>query len=120
MEALLEKEGDVENWNDDRLDELSGRMDEGFKQINSTMKEGFEKIDKRFEKIDQRFEKIDQRFQQVDQRFEKMVTREEMKELIASVNARSDRLEDRVDRLYYGCVALVVLLVGNAVAAAWF
>lgn len=113
MEALLEKEGDVETWNDDRLDELSGRMDEGFKQINSTMKEGFEKIDKRFEKIDQRF-------QQVDQRFEKMVTREEMKELIASVNARSDRLEDRVDRLYYGCVALVVLLVGNAIAAAWF
>lgn len=29
MEALLE-EGKVERWNDDRLDELSRRMDDGF------------------------------------------------------------------------------------------
>jgi hypothetical protein len=30
MEALLEKEGDVESWNDERLDELSRRIDAGF------------------------------------------------------------------------------------------
>ena len=42
MEALLEKEGDVESWNDDRLDELSGRVDAGFKE----MREGFDKLDK--------------------------------------------------------------------------
>ena len=29
MEALLEKEGDVENWNDERMDELSRRVDAG-------------------------------------------------------------------------------------------
>jgi hypothetical protein len=30
MEALLEREADVENWNDERLDELSRRIDAGF------------------------------------------------------------------------------------------
>lgn len=30
MEALLEREADVENWNDERMDELSRRMDAGF------------------------------------------------------------------------------------------
>ena len=51
MEALLEKEGDVENWNDERLDELS-----------QTMKEGFAQVDKRFEQVDKRFEQVDKRF----------------------------------------------------------
>lgn len=41
MEALLEKEGDVESWNDERLDELSRRMDNGFKE----MREGFARIE---------------------------------------------------------------------------
>jgi len=41
MEALLEREGKVENWNDDRLDELSRRMDAGFKE----MRDGFARIE---------------------------------------------------------------------------
>ena len=84
----------VDSWNDDRLDELSRRMDEGFKE----MREGFAR----------------------------MVTREEMKEMIAATNARIDHvdkrfgpLENGVDRLYYGCVALLVLLIGNSIVSAW-
>lgn len=75
----------MDNWNDDRLDELSRRMDDGFNE----MREGFEKT----------------------------VTREEIKELITAINARFDRLENRVDRIYYGCIALVVVLVGNSVGS---
>ena len=33
MEALLERGTDVENWNDERLDELSRRMDAGFEKV---------------------------------------------------------------------------------------
>lgn len=44
----------MDNWNDDRLDELSRRMDEGFKE----MREGFARIDQRFEQVDQRFERL--------------------------------------------------------------
>ncbi|MGN6814790.1 MAG: hypothetical protein ACTHK3_01725 [Solirubrobacterales bacterium] len=54
MEALLEKEGTVENWNDDRLDELSGRMDAGFKE----MREGFARVDERFERISDRLDRM--------------------------------------------------------------
>ncbi len=51
MEALLEKEGKVENWNDDRLDELSRRMDAGFKE----MRDGFAQMDAKF---DAKFDKL--------------------------------------------------------------
>jgi len=57
MEALLEKEGTVENWNDERLDELSGRVDTGFKE----MREGFARIEERFSRVDERFSRVDER-----------------------------------------------------------
>jgi hypothetical protein len=47
MEALLEREADVERWNDDRLDELSRRMDAGFKE----MKEGFVQVGDRIDRL---------------------------------------------------------------------
>jgi hypothetical protein len=65
MEALLEKEGNVESWNDERLDELSSRMDEGFKEmragfarVDREMKEGFAGVDAKFARIDDRFDKL--------------------------------------------------------------
>jgi hypothetical protein len=78
--VVLKMERPMDNWNDARLDELSRRMDEGFK----AMREGFAQT----------------------------ATREEMKE----VGNRFDRLETRVDRLYYGCLTLLVLLIGSSVA----
>ncbi|HSS42100.1 MAG TPA: hypothetical protein VLK37_06045 [Solirubrobacterales bacterium] len=47
MEALLEKEGDVENWNDERMDELSRRMDAGFKE----MRDGFATVNQEVKKV---------------------------------------------------------------------
>jgi hypothetical protein len=54
MEALLEKEGTVESWNDERMDELSRRMDAGFEE----MREGFATIDARFNRMDERFAQV--------------------------------------------------------------
>jgi phosphate uptake regulator len=58
MEALLEKEGDVENWNDERMDELSRRVDDGFRE----MREGFARVDKEmkqgFARVDAKFDKL--------------------------------------------------------------
>ena len=51
MEALLEREVDVDSWNDERLDELSSRMDNGFKTIREEMREGFARIDQKFELV---------------------------------------------------------------------
>jgi hypothetical protein len=96
MEAL-KMEDRVDSWNDDRLDELSRRMDEGFKQINSEMKEGFKKIEDRFEKSDARFEKV--------------ATRES----VVKVDAQLGRFEERLDRLYWAFIALAVLLIANGI-----
>jgi archaellum component FlaC len=110
MEAL-KMERTMENWNDDRLDELSRRMDDGFKEMREgfarmvtreEMKELIASINVRFEQIDKRFDQVDKRFDQVDKRFDQ-------------VDKRFDRLENRVDRLYYGCLALLVLLIGNSI-----
>jgi len=112
MEAL-KMERPMDNWNDDRLDELSRRMDDGFKE----MREGFARIDKRFET---------------------MVTRNEMKELIASINVRFDGVDkrferverevkdgfelvhQRIDRLYYALVTALFGLVVSVILAMSF
>lgn len=52
------EEGQVENWNDDRLDELSRRMDSGFSELKKEMKDGFARVDRRFERIDDRLDKL--------------------------------------------------------------
>jgi hypothetical protein len=51
---LLTMESKRANWNDDRLDELSRRVDDGFKE----MREGFVRID---EKFDRRFDRLNER-----------------------------------------------------------
>jgi hypothetical protein len=65
MEALLEKEGNVESWNDERLDELSTRMDDGFKEmragfarVDREMKEGFGRVDAKFDRMGDRIDKL--------------------------------------------------------------
>lgn len=64
-----------ETWTDERLDDLSAKVDQGFSEIKTEMREGFARMEARFEKIDERFEKVDQRFEKVDERFEKVEER---------------------------------------------
>jgi len=65
MEALLEKEADVESWNDERMDELSRRVDNGFNEmragfarVDKEMKEGFGRVDVKFDKLADRIDKF--------------------------------------------------------------
>jgi tetrahydromethanopterin S-methyltransferase subunit G len=51
-----------EKWTDERLDDLSTKVDRGFSEVKSEMREGFTRMEARFEKVDERFEKIDERF----------------------------------------------------------
>lgn len=56
MEALLEKEGTVESWNDERLDELSRRMDKGFEETATKVElKGLKnEVNLRFDEFDAR------------------------------------------------------------------
>ena len=74
MEALLEKEGKVENWNDDRLDDLNRRVDTGFKEMREEMREGFARIEQKIERLPNR-EEIDQRFESTEPRIDRVSSR---------------------------------------------
>ncbi|HEU5106340.1 MAG TPA: hypothetical protein VFU11_10920 [Solirubrobacterales bacterium] len=69
MEALLEKEADVESWNDERMDELSRRMDAGFAGVK-------EEVNRRFDEgagRAQRFEsKVETEFHRFTDRLDKL------------------------------------------------
>jgi chromosome segregation ATPase len=95
MEAL-EMERPMTEWNDDRLDELNGRMKEGFAGVNKR----FDQVDKRFEQVDERFVRLEgemkEGFRYTDERME----------------AGFDRINGRLDRLYH------VFIVTAAGAAA--
>jgi hypothetical protein len=86
MEALLEKEGNVESWNDERMDELSRRMDAGFEKAATK-----EEINLRFAEVDRRFDEVDARFN----RFEKII------------ETQFGRINDRLDKLTFAIIGIL-------------
>jgi hypothetical protein len=109
MEALLEREADVENWNDDRLDELSQRMDTGFKETKGEMKEGFAKVDR---EMKEGFAKVDGDMKEGFNRLERS-----MSEGFAQINDRFAQTDGRIDRLMLtlliGALGLIGTLIGT-------
>jgi cystathionine beta-lyase family protein involved in aluminum resistance len=119
MEAL-KMSSQVNSWNDDRLDELNRRVDNGFKsvdkhfeQVEQEMKEGFARVDKRFEKIEQEttegFARVDARFEKIDGRLAQTPTRTEMNEGFAEMRAAYAALNRT---LLVGALAIVAALIG--------
>ena len=96
MEALLEKEGDVENWNDERMDELSGRMGAGFEKAATKAE------------MNQRFGEVDRRFDEMGHRFDESAARSERFE--SKVGTEFHRFTDRLDKLFYLQLAFMTSL----------
>jgi hypothetical protein len=119
MEAM-EMERPMTEWNDDRLDELNGRVKDGFAQVDGRfirlegeMKEGFEKVDQRFIRLEG---EMKEGFAKVDKRFEKVASCEEVVELRKDMNAGLNRISDRIDRLYHVVIVAVVGVIGTLFA----
>jgi hypothetical protein len=98
MEALKVR-GQMENWNDDRLDELARGMRHGFDKVDARfdkvegeMKEGFAKVDARFGKVEGEtktgFAKVEG----------------EMKEGFEKLQAANERLY----RMLFGAAAVII------------
>jgi hypothetical protein len=113
MEAL-KMETPMTEWNNDRLDEMNGRMKESFAEVDKR----FEQVDKRFEQVDKRFEQVDKRFEQVDERFVRLEG--EMKDGFRYTDQRMEagfeRINDRLDRLYYVLIVTLAGLAGTLLA----
>jgi uncharacterized protein YjbJ (UPF0337 family) len=128
-----------ETWTDERLDDLSGRVSEGFGRLDADlraqrtelidlrkdmgsefvavrreMKAGFDRIDERFDRIDGRFGKVDERFGKVDERFGKVDER------FGKVDERFERIDARFDSLQRtmlnGFIALFSVMVAGFAA----
>jgi hypothetical protein len=111
--GAMEMERSMTEWNDDRLDELNGRVKDGFASVDQRfirlegeMKKGFADVDKRFADVDKRFADVDKRFEQVSTRAEVSELRTDMRQL-----------NERFDRLYYLIVVTVVGLAGSLFAS---
>jgi hypothetical protein len=77
----------MESWNDERMDELSRRVDAGFEK--TATKGG----------MNQRFDAVNCRFDEMSQRFKEDAIRSERFE--SKVETEFHRLTDRLDRLFY-------------------
>jgi hypothetical protein len=90
MKVLEMERPMMDSWNDDRLDELSNRVDDGFKEMN----EGFKRADERFatkEEMNRRFDEVDRRFDEVDKKFDKVDRKFE--EVLFQLGRVNDRLD---------------------------
>lgn len=80
---------------DERLDELTLRVEHGF-----------ERVDERFERIDERFERVDERLDRVDERFERVEA--DIRELRVEMNARFDSMQRTMIIGFASIVASVI------------
>jgi hypothetical protein len=86
MEALMERGTDVENWNDERMDELSRRVDAGFEKAAAK-----EEMNLRFAEVNRRFDEFDARFN----RFEKII------------ETQFGCINDRLDKLTFAIIGIL-------------
>ena len=102
MEALLGREEEqMENWNDDRLDELSRRVEAGFEKTATK-----EEMNLRFDEVDRRFDEVTGRFGEVGKRFDKV----EMQ--LLHINDRLDRLNQT---LLIGACGVIAAVIANGI-----
>jgi chromosome segregation ATPase len=129
MEAL-KMETPMTEWNDDRLDEMNGRMKEGFADVDKR----FDKVDKRFDQVDERFVRLEsavkegfakvdremkEGFARVENQFAKADDRFATREELGEVTMELRRLNDRFDRFLFVFLGACVGLVGSFLVAAF-
>lgn len=90
MEAMRE------TWTDERLDDLTDRMEKDFRRVDAR----FDHVDQHFDKIDARFERVDERFERVDDRFD---------QLDARMDARFDSLQQTIIAVGGGLIGTLIL-----------
>lgn len=94
--AVAEKEAEMTEWNDGRLDELSERV----VRVERKLDDGFARVDARFDRTDVKFDKIDEKFDQLFFRID------------AKFDVVNERFESLQRTLFRSAWALVIGLLG--------
>jgi DNA anti-recombination protein RmuC len=107
MEAMRQ------SWSDDRLDDLSGRVDVGFARLEQRLDASEERLARRIDESAERMEAIATRLNtRID---------ESARDLRLEFNTRFDRLESRFDRMQQTIIltggGIVATLIAACVAA---
>jgi uncharacterized sporulation protein YeaH/YhbH (DUF444 family) len=92
-----------ETWTDERLDDLNGRVSDGFERVEGQVRDLRGEMNARFEKVDERFDKVEAKFDKVDQRF-------------AKVDVKFERIDDQLGSIQRAVVLLAVTLTGSMIA----
>jgi hypothetical protein len=100
------------SWNDDRLDELNLRVENGFAKAERERKEGFAAVDRQFAAVDRRFIRLEG---EMKDEFTKV--RGEMKEGFAEVKGEIRFLGERFDRLSHALMMGALTLAAGALTA---
>lgn len=102
-----------DRWTDERLDDLNGKVDDGFKRMD----ERFAQIDGRFAKVDERFDRFEEK---VDRRFDDQHAwmREEFGRTNARIDALSRTILQGTFALCAGMIALAAATLAGFVAVA--
>jgi hypothetical protein len=98
-------------WNDDRLDALSERMDMQFRQVDERMDLQFRRVD---ERMDLRFGRVDERFVEIEQRLDRFETRVDRFEV--RVDGRFDSIEAGLRGVQRTMVAAMTSVVVAVIA----
>lgn len=105
MEALLEKEADVESWNDERLDELSRRVDAGFEKMATKVE-----LTALKNEMNLRFDEFDGRWN----RCERSIGGQ-FNEVSSEIRHLSDRFDRLLNTLTVGLIGVVAALLANGI-----
>ena len=97
----------MDSWNDERLDELNRRVENGFAKVDQEMKAGFARVDN----------EMKAGFARVDEQFEKVAPREETYDAIGEVKVELRRLNERFDRLLHALLLIAWGVAGTVLAA---
>ena len=89
-----------ESWTDERLDDLNGRVSDGFDRVEGQVRDLRGEMNARFEKVDERFDKVEAKF---DKRF-------------AQVDAKFERIDDQLGSIQRAVILLAVTLSGSMIA----
>lgn len=105
MEAMRQ------SWSDDRLDDLSKRVDEGFIRVDGQFARVEDRIDRLDEKLEARFDHLDAK---IDTSSHEL--RMEMKAGFDDVNARFDRMQQTMMQIGAGLIGVLVASSAGLIA----